>query len=189
MLNEPKTKFMLINYTRNYKFSTRLTLNGNLLENVNEIKLLGMMITNDLKWDRNTAFLVKKAYARMELLRKVASFSKSTKDKMDIYKTFVMSVLEHSCTVWSSSLTRKNINDLERVQKVAFKIIYGQQLSYEQILTKYQLLTLIERRDMLSARFENKCLKNDKEAIITSKTRESTKTALNELSIFLHSKT
>ena len=86
MLNIPKTKYMLFNFTRSQKVSTRLEINGNILENVNEIKLLGTIITDNLKWDANTRYIVKRAYARMELLRKVATFSRSIRDKLDIYK-------------------------------------------------------------------------------------------------------
>ena len=35
------------------------------LEIVDEAKLLGTYITSDLKWDKNTDFLVKEAYKRM----------------------------------------------------------------------------------------------------------------------------
>ena len=53
------------------------------------MKLLGTIISDDLKWNKNTNFLVKKAYARMELLRRIKNFTKSTSDKLQIYKTFI----------------------------------------------------------------------------------------------------
>ena len=82
ILNEEKTKTMVFNFTKNKQFSTRLSLNGKTLETVNEMKLLGTVITNDLKWNKNTHFLVKKAYARMEILRQLTKFTKSTKDRL-----------------------------------------------------------------------------------------------------------
>ena len=62
-LNEEKTKFMIFNFTKKRQFTTRLNLNGKNVENVNEMKLLGTIITNDLKWNKNTKFLIKRAYA------------------------------------------------------------------------------------------------------------------------------
>ena len=62
---------MLINFTEKYQFSTRLQLNNENLEMVKYAKLLGVIISDDLKWDLNTNSLVKRANARMELLRKV----------------------------------------------------------------------------------------------------------------------
>ena len=39
------------------------------------------MISDDLKWDKNTEYLVKKAYSRIEFLGKAAEFTKSVEDK------------------------------------------------------------------------------------------------------------
>ena len=75
-------------------------------------------MTDDLKWDLNVASIVKKANARMELLRRVASFGTPSEDLKIIYTLFIRSLLEQSATVWHSSLTQDNINDLERVQKM-----------------------------------------------------------------------
>ena len=41
---------------------------------------MGAIISDDLKWDNNTEYLVKNTYSRMELLRKVAELTKSIKD-------------------------------------------------------------------------------------------------------------
>ena len=59
-ISEKKTKSMIFNYTEKYQFTTRLTLNDQNIEVVPESKLLGTIIQNDLKWDKNTARIVKK---------------------------------------------------------------------------------------------------------------------------------
>ena len=61
----------------------------------------------------------------------------SVEDKKIIYILYIRSVLEQSCVVWNSSLTVENIQDLERVQKAAAKIIIGKQYTnYESALEK-----------------------------------------------------
>ena len=82
ILNQRKTKVMVFNFTDKYQFSTRLNLNNENLEIVKHAKLLGVTISDDLKWDLNTENLVKRANARMELLRKVASFTTSIDEKI-----------------------------------------------------------------------------------------------------------
>ena len=72
VLNEDKTKTMLFNFTNSKQCFVRLNLKDKVVETVKETKLLGTIITNDLKWGKNTKHLVKKAYSRMELLRKVS---------------------------------------------------------------------------------------------------------------------
>ena len=93
------------------------------IQAVKEMKLLGTIISDDLKWNKNTRFLIKRAYARMELLRQLNKFTNSIRDKIHIYKTYVRSVLEQSCVVWSSNPTKRNIKELEQVQKVSIKLI------------------------------------------------------------------
>ena len=46
----------------------RLSVNDVVLDVPKEAKLLGTIITDNLKWDRNTEELVKKANKRMQLL-------------------------------------------------------------------------------------------------------------------------
>ena len=73
-INTNKTKTMPFNFTKNYQFGTRLHLNNGQLETVTETKLLGTILTNELKWDKNTDHIVKKSCSRMELLRKLYGF-------------------------------------------------------------------------------------------------------------------
>ena len=122
-LNSKKTKTMLFNFTYNYQFRTRLTVDNEVLETVDNTKLLGTVISSDLKWDLNTNRIVKRAYAKMELVRKLSGFGAPTSDLKIIYVTFVRSQLEKSSCVWHSGLTQENEVDLERVQKLALKII------------------------------------------------------------------
>ena len=60
-INQSKTKTMIFNFTNNYQFNTRLKINNELLETVEETKLLGTIITSDLTWDKNTKNIVKKS--------------------------------------------------------------------------------------------------------------------------------
>ena len=47
-LNPDKTKYMIVNFCRSIQFSTRLSLNNQVLEQVRGVKLLGVMISDDL---------------------------------------------------------------------------------------------------------------------------------------------
>ena len=69
-INQTKTKTLIFNHTNIYQFSTTLKLNNEILEAVDNTKLLGTIITNNLTWDLYTNNIVKKAFARMELLKK-----------------------------------------------------------------------------------------------------------------------
>ena len=174
---------MIINFTENYKFTTRLQLKNKNIDVINSTRLLGTILTDDLLWDLNTQHLVKKANARMQLLRKVASFSPPVEDLKIIYILYVRSILEQSATVCYSSLTEENISDLERIQKSAVKIILQEKYSgYENGLAQLGLDDLKTRREQLCLDFAKKCTKskkmqhmfpkNDKNHVMKSRNQE-----------------
>ena len=69
---------------------------------------------------------------------------------------------DQSNVVWSSSITSGEEYDLERIQKVALKIILGEHYgSYQNALYITKLDTLKARRTLLNKRFAVKCTKND----------------------------
>ena len=67
-LNEKKTKQIIFNFNKDKQFTTEVRLKGEPLEIVDEVKLLGVIINKDLKWSKNTNYLVKKANKRMRML-------------------------------------------------------------------------------------------------------------------------
>ena len=161
LINSKKTKAMVFNFTEKYQFSPRLHVQGEPIEVIEKTRLLGSIITSDLKWEHNTSHIVTKANARMELLRRVASFGANIEDLKTIYILFVRSQLEQSAVVWSSSLTEQNKADIERVQRSALKVILGSSYeSYQKSLDTLNLETLKERRHNLCLRFAIKCTKN-----------------------------
>ena len=163
LVNAQKTKSMIFNFTNDYQFTTRLKLEDHQLEVINHTKLLGTIIQDDLKWDLNTQNLIKKANARMQLLRGVASFGASTDDLKKIYILYVRSVLEHSSVVWHSSLSLENAEDLERIQKCAVRIILKDRYTtYQNGLNYLQMDKLSERRKQLCLKFAYKSLENSR---------------------------
>ena len=79
-INENKTKAMVFNFSKNNQFTTRLQVNNQPIEVIEHTKLLGTIVSNDLKWDLNIKNIVSKANARMQLLRKVAEFGAPIED-------------------------------------------------------------------------------------------------------------
>ena len=98
----------------------------------------------------------------MEILRQLTKFTKSTKDKLQIYKIYICSVVEQSAVVWNSSLTKYNERELERVQKVAVKLISKKDIPYKEKLIELGLPSLKERRNQLSVNFAKKCIKHER---------------------------
>ena len=162
-LNEKKTTNMIFSFTRKFQFTTDISVNNRDIEIVKETKLLGTHITNDLKWDKNTSEIVKRANQRMQLLNRAAKFTSNINDLKRVYLTYILNLLDQSAVIWHSSLSKKNERDLERIQKVAVKMILGKSyLNYNDGLQKLRLKKLNLRRQNICLNFAKKCLKNNK---------------------------
>ena len=162
-LNCDKTKYMIITFCSSSIIQTRLYLNEMLLDQVRETKLLGVIITDDLKWHKNTENLTKRAYKRMSILHNLVNFNVVRKELIHIYILYIRSVLEQSCVVWGTSITDTESQTLERVQKCALRIIYQTDyIDYTNALSMSGLPELSKRRVEQIHRFADKCIKNQK---------------------------
>ena len=61
-LNEEKTKYMIFSRSVT-EVATRLTVNGQTLDRVEAVKVVGVWLTTWLDWERNTSELCRKLYA------------------------------------------------------------------------------------------------------------------------------
>ena len=162
-LNSEKSQYMIFNYTENYQFNMRLNIDGQNLEQVSEKKLLGVLINDRLTWDDNTSLITRNAYKRMVILQRVSSFGLEIEELVNIYILYIRSVVENSAVVWHSSLTQANEMAIERVQKVALRIILGEGYeNYANALHLTGLKTLSQRRTDLCLNFAKQCIKNPK---------------------------
>ena len=97
------------------------------------------------------------------MLHKLYSFAVPVSDLVEIYILYIRSILETSAVVWHSSLTKGQELELERIQKVALRIILKHRyVSYDQALKLCGLSTLKDRRTELCLTFARKCVKSDK---------------------------
>ena len=121
-LNEKKTSYIIFTRARQ-NFATRLTLNGNLLERKNTIKLLGMWLQEDGGWGTNTKEICKRAYARVSLLTKLKYAGTGIEDLVIVYKIYIRSRLEYNSVIFHSSLTQEQSDTLDQCEAVCLRII------------------------------------------------------------------
>ena len=159
-LNESKSNYLVFTRTRT-DFMTRLTLNNEKLDQVKVTKLLGVWISEDLSWSKNTQEIVKKCFSRLSLLTKLKYVGVGTEDLLDIYVLFIRSCAEYCCVAFHSSLTQEQSKSLESIQKVCLRVILGESyIDYNAALEMTGLSTLYKRREDRCLSFALKCLKH-----------------------------
>ena len=121
------------------------------------MKLLGVIVSDDLRWHENTLFITKKAYSRIWIIRRLKQMGASSQILLDTYYKQIRSVLEFASVVWTAGLTKENITQIERVQKSVLGVILGSNYkSYEEACQELKVKTLTERRKELSLKFAKK---------------------------------
>ena len=138
---------MVFNPTLNHDFIPEFNQGSLHIETMEEMKLLGLIVSNDLTWKRNTEYLTKKAYQKLWSIKRLIKHGASLDDIIDIYEKQVRSVLEFGVPVWNSGITKEEALEIERVQKSFLHIALGNSYkTYESALEITGLETLENRR-------------------------------------------
>ena len=110
-------------------------------EAVPTTKLLGVILTSNLKWSKHVEYICSKASKRLYTLRMLKRSGVRPSDLRSGYSNFIKSVLEYACPLWHASLSSSLRDDAEGIQRRAIGIIYPY-LSYSQRLQELNLPTL-----------------------------------------------
>ena len=111
-----KKKVMIINPCTSIDFMPELSVENNDLD---EMRLLGLIIRSDMKWLSNTEHMVMKANKRLWIMRRLRYLGAQELDLVDIYTKQIRSVLELAVPVWHGAITLSEQIDLERIQRSA----------------------------------------------------------------------
>ena len=94
-----------------------ITINNTNIEVVPSAKLLGVMLSNDLKWNLHVEMICKKVAARLYFLRQLKRAKVPTNDLLSFYTTCIRSDAEYACPVFHTALPQYLSDQLERLQK------------------------------------------------------------------------
>ena len=112
-----------------------LIFNNIYLERKPVTKILGIWLSEDLSWAKNSQEICIKAYSRMSMITKLKYVGVKTEDLIDIYKLYIRSVVEYCSVAYHSRLTQADSDKLERIQRTCLKVILGDMfLDYESAL-------------------------------------------------------
>ena len=117
-LNPKKCKKMLLNFMHNHNFSlTSIVIGCNMVERVNTYKLLGVIISDDLRWVFHIEYISKKASKRLYSLRILKRVGVASDSILMMYLTIIRPILEYGAQVWQDIpefLSRKLESILKR---------------------------------------------------------------------------
>ena len=140
-LNEKKTRIMLIDKT---KSGQNFSIAG--IQLIHEMKILGVVIQEDLKWDAHINHICKLASRRVYLLKVLKQMPIPACDLVQIYKAYIQSILEYNSPLFVGA-SKRCCSNLERIRKRCHRIICGFECRCE------LLPNLSQRREERSLKF------------------------------------
>jgi hypothetical protein len=145
-LNVSKCKTMHIGKNREkLGYTIPGTVGEVILKETIEERDLGVMISNDLKWNRQCSVAAAKANKILGQIKNSFTYLDQITLKL-LYTGLVRPHLEYAVSTWNP-WTKGNINIIEKVQRRATKLVKSlRSLPYEQRLNSLGLISLEDRR-------------------------------------------
>ena len=121
--NPSKSESMILSRKHNKPFHPPLSMNQNLINNVNSHKHLGLTFSQDCSWHDHLELVKTKAWLRINIMRRL-KFQLDRKSLQTIYISFIRPLLEYADVVWDNC-TQQEANELEKNQNEAARIVTG----------------------------------------------------------------
>ena len=160
-LNQAKCKELRITFAKTVRCFVPVYVKKLPIEVVPNGKILGLRISKDLKWNAHISDIVKKVSTRLYLiLLQLKRARIHPSDLLTFYKTCLRPVMEYTCPVFLGSLHIYLSEELEKLQRRAFRIIYPT-LSYREALVEADVVSLFGRRQDLTSKFLNNIVNDE----------------------------
>ena len=97
-------------------------INGEVIERVNNFKLLGVWFQNNLKWNTHTETVISKANRLLYHQRECRKSYLPTEVDLTLYKSKIRPIIGYASPVWGG-LSRCLENEIKRLQRRSLRIL------------------------------------------------------------------
>ena len=150
-LNISKCK-ELVDFAKDKQDFSPLIINGIAVERVSSAQVLGLIVQDNINWNEHVINVVKKAGKRLYMLRVLKRANADTNTLITVYTTIIRPVLEYACQVWHFNIEEYLSEDIEQIQRRAFRILLPL-MSYREARDFTGIPLLKERRESLCEQF------------------------------------
>ena len=84
-IHHQKSKVMLFNTAKTNDLSPEIIVGNETIDVVNQMKLLGVKVSTDLKWHSDTEFITKKVHCKLWLIRRLKLFGANHNELLDVH--------------------------------------------------------------------------------------------------------
>jgi hypothetical protein len=155
IINKGKCYAMKFSRSIKYDFPAEFKIMGDdFIEEKHVLRVLGIQIQSNLRWDAQCAQMIKRASNTIWVLRRMKELGVEEASLVNFWKAEGRVHLEMCCPLWHSCITEAQSRALARVQRVAMAAISGAwAASHSQQLSDLGLEELAIRRERLCLQF------------------------------------
>lgn len=152
-LNLSIPKCQIITFTKNKTvIKYGYTLCGTILNRVTNLRDLGILFDSKLHLDLHIENIINKAFKMYGFVIRTATDFRRPCTFLHLYRSLIRSQLEYACLIWDPLYSKYKIA-IEKVQRKFLRAMQFRcqlpRLSYEDLLARYNLLSLEQRRMLL----------------------------------------
>ena len=103
-LKESKCREFRVDFSKPCRSFQPILINNKSIDVVPSVKLLGLTISEDLKWNQHVMDICKKVSSRLYFLRQLKRAKVPSKELVLFYTTCIRPVTEYACQVFHNSL-------------------------------------------------------------------------------------
>ena len=154
VINDKKSLIMMCNPSKNYDFPPEFKVgHSNSLEVKSSLKILGVMVQDDLRWGEQVTQMSKKASRKIWVMRRMKTLGLDEKTICNFWKAEGRVHLEAASVVWSSGLTVHQSRQLQRVEHRAVAAFSDRREDPAISCLRLGLQPLANRRQKLALKF------------------------------------
>ena len=158
-VNPKKSKLIVFGTKRQLRLVNEqnfvISYNGLNIPLVNEVKYLGLILQNDLSWDKQIFEVCKKLNYKIFQLKQLQRLGANQELLLNVYKTFIQCIFDYGISLWGMT-TQANILKVQRKQNKLAKIIMNvpwRTPNGISLVKQLGLLSIAERRDYFLSKF------------------------------------
>ena len=179
-LNTRKTKMLCLSSNPSYDIKTYIEIDGEKIFSQDSLRITGFTFDSRPSVQQHITSMKSSFYSRLWSTRNLKRAGFSRQDLVDFYCSLVLPVLDYCAVVYNSFLTSKQVEELERMQKHAVRIIVGQYRLYTETCASLRIEKLVERRKTQVEKFATRAVETEDSALTGSPSKEITATVLED---------
>ena len=114
-INATKTFEIRMDFSKIRGSVNQLFIDNTPIEVVHHSKILGVIVSDDLKWNKHVEYITRKASQRLHLLVLCRRAGIGNNEIKLMYITKIRPVLEYACAAWHPGLCQYLNDDIERI--------------------------------------------------------------------------